>query len=157
MRIVPLAEHDEHLPELQRWFEREWADYYGPHGPGDAAADLQAYCRHDGLPLALIALRGGRLCGIAALKTDAIAGYERCQPWAGAALVAADLRRQGIGAELLRGLVAQARLQNFPEVYCATATAASLLQRLGWTRLPGTVHHGIELAVFVAATGAARA
>lgn len=148
-RIAPLADHPERLPELQRWFEQEWADYYGHCGPGDAAADLQAYCRHDGLPLALIALRGERLCGIAALKHDRIAGYEHCQPWAGAALVAAELRRQGIGAQLLRQLAARAHLQGFPKLYCATATAQSLLQRLGWTRLRDTVHHGVELAVFV--------
>jgi GNAT superfamily N-acetyltransferase len=148
-RIVRLFDHPDRLPELQHWFEQEWADYYGPEGPGDAAADLRAYCRADGLPLALIALRDERLCGIAALKTDSIAGYEHCQPWAGAALVAAELRRQGIGAELLRQLAAQARLQGFPKLYCATATAQSLLQRLGWTQLPNTVHHGVELAVFV--------
>ena len=148
-RIVPLATQAHYLPELQQWFEQEWADYYGPDGPGDAAADLQAYCRHDGLPLALIALHGDTLCGIAALKTDAIAGYEHCQPWAGAALVAADRRRQGIGAQLLRHLADLAHLQGFSQLYCATATAPSLLQRLGWTRLPDTVHHGVGLAVFV--------
>lgn len=155
LRFLPLAGHDEYLPELQRWFEQEWAGYYGPGGPGDAAADLQAYSRHDGLPLALIALRGERLCGIAALKHDSIQGYEHCQPWAGAALVAADLRRQGIGAALLRQLVLRAQWQGFAELYCATATAQSLLLRLGWTRLPDTVHHGVELAVFVTATASA--
>lgn len=148
-RVALLADHPDRLPELQRWFEQEWSDYYGPGGPGDAAADLQAYCRHDGVPMALIALRGERLCGIAALKTDRIAGYEHCQPWAGAALVSADLRRQGIGAQLLRQLVALAHSHGFPKLYCATATAQSLLQRQGWTRLHDTVHHGVELAVFV--------
>ena len=60
-RVVRLADHADHLPELQRWFAQEWADYYGPDGPGDAAADLQAYCRRDGLPLrTLMRLRLGR-------------------------------------------------------------------------------------------------
>ena len=65
------------------------------------------------------------------------------------AALRADLRRQGIGAELLRHLANLAHRQGFPQLYCATATAQSLLQRLGWTRLPDTVHHGVALTVFV--------
>ena len=58
LRLAHLADHPQHQPELRRWFETEWADYYGPQGPGDAAADLAAFAQRERLPLALIALRG---------------------------------------------------------------------------------------------------
>ena len=39
LRIAYLADHPEALPALERLFQIEWADYYGPAGPGDARQD----------------------------------------------------------------------------------------------------------------------
>jgi hypothetical protein len=68
--INHLADHREAVPVLKEWLETEWADYYGPTGPGDAAQDLIAYSSREKLPIGLVAFSEGRLCGIAALKPD---------------------------------------------------------------------------------------
>lgn len=148
LRIVALATQPRHQAELRRWFETEWADYYGPAGIGDAAADLAAFAHGDELPVALIAVRGDELCGIAALKRDAFRGFEALSPWASAGLVKPELRGRGIGAALIAGLEDEARRRGFTRIYGATSTAATLLRRRGWRERETVMHDGAEVAIF---------
>ena len=46
--IAPLADHQQWLPMLARWLEREWPGWYGPDGPGDAPNDLEPGTRSNG-------------------------------------------------------------------------------------------------------------
>lgn len=154
VRVLRLAECPEQMAELRAWFESEWADYYGPDGPGDAARDLAEFAREEGVPLGLVAVRGDELCGIAVLKPDSIPSLAHLRPWAGAGLVKPDLRRQGIGALLLRGLRKEARRQGYTRIYSATATAETLLQRLGWRKIDSVPHDGTVLAIYEVDTGA---
>ena len=70
MRIEPLRNHAEVLSTLVRWFETEWAPYYGPAGPGSARDDLSAAIDSNAgaLPETFVALddagavRGPRHC-----------------------------------------------------------------------------------------------
>jgi len=148
LRIVPLAQMPSCANELREWFESEWPDYYGPGGPGNAAADLSTFAQTDRLPLALVALRGDELCGMAALKAEAFADLHPLSPWASAGLVKPALRRSGIGAQLLAALEVQARSLGFARIYCATSTANSLLRRNGWQLLRIVAKDGTEVAVF---------
>lgn len=148
-RIVPLAAHTRYLPELQRWFEDEWPDYYGAGGPGNAATDLAAFARDaDALPLAVIALQGDALCGIAALKREAFGGLDALHPWASAGLVKRDLRGRGIGAQLIAALEYQARRLGHAQIWSATSTAATLLLRCGWHWRQTIVQDGSEFGVY---------
>jgi N-acetylglutamate synthase-like GNAT family acetyltransferase len=63
-------------------------------------------------------------------------------------LVVPGWRRRGIGAALLAGLLAEAQRLGFPRVFCATATAASLLERQGWRLLERTEHDGKPIAIY---------
>ena len=147
--IEPLAEHLETIPALTHWFESEWDDYYGPLGPGDAAADLASFARRDSLPVGLVAFCGVELCGVAALKADSIPTHAHLGPWASAGMVAPAYRGQGIGAQLLAALEEAARDLGFRHIYCGTGTSETLLLRTGWTLLERTVHDGEELAIFM--------
>ncbi|HSX59516.1 MAG TPA: GNAT family N-acetyltransferase [Tahibacter sp.] len=148
LAIVPLAARPQYLPELKHWFETEWADYYGAGGRGDAAADLAAFAGGDGLPFALIAVRGDELCGIAALKRDAFAGLDALFPWASAGLVKPALRGRGIGAALIAGLEDEARRRGYSKIYSATSTAETLLRRRAWRFRESVVHGGAAVAVY---------
>ena len=146
--VALLGDHPEALPVLEQLFEREWADYYGPQGPGDARRDLLAYSNRDGLPLGLIAIVDGEPCGIAVLKAESIPALPHVSPWASAGLVAPGCRRRGIGARLIVALEAHARAMGYPELHSATNTANSLLERLGWTFVARVPHEDGTLAVY---------
>jgi len=148
LTVEPLAAHRDALPLLAAWFRREWPAWYGPGGPGDARKDLESYADGGSLPVGVVALQEGRVCGVAALRAESIASHRHLTPWAAAGLVDPALRGRGIGAALVAALEAEARAQGFRRVYCATATAESLLRRRAWTLLERVLHDGQDLGVY---------
>lgn len=156
MVVRPLREHPELVSEFVHRFEQEWPGWYGPGGQGSALQDLRAFANPRGqLPLGVVAIsENNRACGLAALKASSIPEYSHLTPWAAAGYVLPELRGQGIGATLLAALVAEAEALGYNTVYCATSTAMSLLQRLGWHLLAETQHDGKPIFVF-ASQGAA--
>lgn len=146
--VALLAEHPEATADLRRLFENEWPDYYGPEGPGDAAADLAAFCGRDALPIGVVALHEGRAIGVAALKATSIDDCPQFAPWAAAALVAPAWRRRGVGAALIVALEELARRRGHAALYTGTATAISLMRRLGWEQLQTARQGGQDVAVF---------
>ena len=148
LSIEPLALHPQAIPLLQEWFEAEWPSYYGAGGRGSALHDLQSYANQGRLPVGVVALRGGSVCGVAALKAESIASRAHLSPWAAAGLVHPSMRGQGIGRLLLGALEEQARQLGFVRVYCGTSTAQSLLQRCGWQLIESIIHEGENLGVY---------
>lgn len=143
-----LAERRELLPVLTRWFEAEWPVYYRPDGPSDAKQDLQAYSNRDALPVGLVAFHQGTPCGFAVLKREPFPSHSHLFPWIGAAFVQPRLRRQGIGRLLIEALEREASRSGYSSVYCATGTAASLLERSGWRLLAEVIHQGQPVAIY---------
>lgn len=148
IHIDYLADHPEALPTLERLFRAEWADYYGPSGPGNARQDLLAYSSRGQLPVGVVAFVGSRPCGVAALKADSIATHQHLTPWIGAGMVAPEFRRHGIGARLASALEDVARELGFPTIYSGTSTADSLLVREGWQLMEVVEHHGEPLSIY---------
>jgi len=146
--LCHLAEHPELLSRLQVWFESEWPSWYGMAGRGNAEQDLQSYSNRGTVPVGLVALRGSRLCGVAALKSEAFPSHPQLSPWVGAALVEPSLRRQGIGRRILEGLESEARILGYRKVYCATGTATSLLERCDWQLIERVEHEGQQVSVY---------
>ena len=147
LTIEPLAHHAEVLPVLLSWYEAEWPEWYGS-GQGDAARDLQAFSNEGSLPVGIVALRDGVVCGVAALKAESIPSHKHLSPWAAAALVNRALRGQGIGLQLLLALEGQAKKLNFKRIYCGTSTADTLLQRASWQHLEQITHEGKALSIY---------
>lgn len=150
MLIRLLREHPEVIPELARAFEREWPEWYGEGGHGNALYDLGEFANDEGrLPVGVVALsEAGRPLGVAALKAASIPEYAHLTPWVAAGYVVPERRGRGIGAALVDALVAQAHALGYGTVYCATATADSLLQRLGWVLVERSRHDGSPICVY---------
>jgi len=152
--IVKLRERPELIGFLAEAFEREWPAWYGPGGNDDAMSDLTEWANPaDGLPLGIVALASDGSCiGAAALKQQWTTEYAHWRPWAAAGYVVPDLRRRGIGAALLSRLALEARGLGFDSLFCATATAGSLLRRLGWHLIESTEHDGLPIEIFATAS-----
>jgi GNAT superfamily N-acetyltransferase len=148
LSIEPLTSHPEALSELQAWFEAEWPSYYGAGGPGDAKRDLRAYSNTVGLPFGLVALFDGSVCGVAVLKADSIASHAHLSPWIAGGLVRPDLRRRGIGQQLVLALEKRAKAMGFDRIYCGTDTAEGLLRRSGWQLSERIVNEGEALGIY---------
>lgn len=77
LQIELLADHPQTIPILKEWFEQEWAPYYCPTGPGDAQTDLRNSCNGETLPITLIAITDGEICGTAALKSESVSTHNK--------------------------------------------------------------------------------
>jgi GNAT superfamily N-acetyltransferase len=148
LRIAHLADYPEAIPVIRRWFEREWAAYYGPGGPGDAEQDLLAYASRGTLPVGLIAFDDDQLCGIAALKSHSLSTHTHVGPWAAAGFVLPPFRGRGIGSSLLQALEEVARGFGYATMYCGTATAIGLLERHGWQFMERVSYDGEEVSIY---------
>lgn len=145
VEIELLADHPEAIPQLSEWFRREWAPYYGPGGPGNAAGDLSESSNRDVLPVALLAVMRGEVCGTAALKRESVTTHPDLTPWLAALLVSPRFRGRGIGARLVAAVEELASRLGFECIYAGTEAASdggqddspleSLLVRRDWTFL----------------------
>lgn len=130
---MPLADVDFVIPALVRWFEDEWAPWYGPNGNGDAMADLLESCDLHSLPIVVVALgHDRRVLGTAALKPESLGGELGLSPWLAAMLVGTDFRNRGIGNELVRWIEEFSKASGYEKIYATTDSARSMLLRRGW-------------------------
>ncbi len=89
----------------------------------------------DALPLCLIALQGGELIGAINLVDNDDDDHTDWHPWLAGMVVAAPHRGQGIGSQLVRALLVEAKRLNFDRVYFGT-DGPHFYERLG-----AFVHH----------------
>jgi GNAT superfamily N-acetyltransferase len=148
IRIERLAAHRRFLPLLRTWLELEWPSHYGAGGAGNAEADLRAYAGTTSLPIGVVALSGGEIRGLAALKAHSMPSRPDLGPWAGAGIVPAPYRRRGIGAKLLAAVEDAARGLGFTRIHCATGTSSTLLERNAWRLRERIDHEGESLAIY---------
>src|SRR5439155_7928630 len=102
---------------------------------GNAMQDLREFSNQTSLPVGVVALRDGVVCGAAALKAESIPSHKHLSPWAAAGLVNPALRGQGIGFQLLLGLEEQAKGLGFKRIYCGSSSADTCLRRADWRGL----------------------
>ena len=151
-RIEWLADHPGIVPTLVQWFEREWAPYYGPEGPGNALAELRDSSRCSKLPVALVAFCDGNICGTAALKTASVSTHHHLTPWLAALIVDPAFRRRGVGRRLIAAVEGLARRFDYDIIHAATGTKrkapASLLRARGWVLTETVPHFVFPLSIF---------
>ena len=133
--VEPLELHPEVLPLLVAWYEAEWPEWYCS-GRGNATQDLREFSNQTSLPVGVVALCDGVVCGAAALKAESIPSYKYLSPWAAAGLVDPALRGRGIGFQLLLALEEQAKALGFKRIYCGSSSADTLLRRADWRSDP---------------------
>ena len=156
--IGPLADHPDAIPVLEEWFEREWAPYYGPEGPGDAERDLHETTNRDSLPITLVAREDGVLCGTAALKQASVSTHPELGPWLAALLVAPAYRGKGIADRLVQTIEAMARRMGFQALYVGTNPATDggsdaesledLVRRRGWRLVDRVEYFVSDAAIY---------
>lgn len=128
-----LADHPEALPILAEWQHREW----GHLRPGDTAEKrmlrLQGYSNRDCVPLTVVALEAGHVLGSASLIPHDMDTRMELKPWLAGVYVGEAYRRRGIGAELVRRIMAEAGKLSIPLLYLYTVHSEKFYAALGWT------------------------
>jgi predicted N-acetyltransferase YhbS len=135
MRIVHLHEVPRRREAAALLIHHEfWSEVPGASVEKMAARLSNASARET-LPLCLIALQGDELLGAVNLVENDDDDHTDWRPWLAGMVVAAPHRGQGIGSQLVRALLVEAKRMNFERVYFGT-DGPRFYERLG-----AVVHH----------------
>jgi N-acetylglutamate synthase-like GNAT family acetyltransferase len=145
--IEYLADHPEALPLLARWQHAEW----GNLRPGDSLearrTRLQSYSNRDRIPLTVVALEDGHVLGSASLVSHDMETRMELTPWLAGVFVGESYRRKGIGAGLVRRIMAEAGKLEVPLLYLYTVHSEKFYAALGWTLLEHSGYREQKVAI----------
>ena len=152
LKVELLADHPEALPILKELFESEWEPYYGAAGPGDAETDIKNSANRTELPIAVVAIVDGNICGTAALKMESVTTYPDYFPWLAALLVAPAYRRQGIGEQLIAKIENLAKQLGYKEIFVGTGKKSGMsevtLDKRDWKFIDKSDYFVSEASVY---------
>ena len=132
VRFARLDDVPHLVDTLVAWYEREWLEYYGLGGPGDARANVRACLEATILPQCLVALDvDGAAMGTVTLRERSFS-HRELTPWVGALLVEPSHRRKGVGSALVGAAEEEARRLGFATLHMSTDSAQSIVERRGW-------------------------
>ncbi len=118
--IHHLFEQPQHAAAVARLIH----DEFWTAVPGASAAAMQARLATasspDHVPLCLVALRGGQAIGVVNLVDNDDEEHTDWWPWLAGMVVAEPWRAQGVGAALVRALLAEAWRLGIDRVYFGT-------------------------------------
>ncbi|MBC8258073.1 MAG: GNAT family N-acetyltransferase [SAR324 cluster bacterium] len=150
--IELIADHPEALAVLKGLFESEWEPYYGASGAGDAETDIKNSANRTELPIAVVAIFDGNICGTAALKMESVTTYPDFFPWLAGLLVAPEYRRQGIGEQLIIEIEKLAKQLGYENIYVGTGEKSGMseitLDKRNWKYVDKSEYFVSEASVY---------
>lgn len=147
MNIDYLADHEEVIPALARWFYEEWAYLHPDRTLEDVRRALEERTTRGRIPVALVAIEGKELLGSVSLKTHDMDTHLELTPWLAGLYVAARRRKQGIGTLLVEAIENEARELGVQKAYLHTPGSEAFYTRRGWCVTQRTQYHGYPVPV----------
>jgi GNAT superfamily N-acetyltransferase len=147
MRIEPLGNHPELLPELAQLHFDEW-QHLSPGVTLEArVGKLEQMALSSGMPLVVIAREGDQLVGSAALVEHDMRTRTDLSPWLASVFVKPEWRKRGLATRLVRRIEAEAVRQGIAKLYLFTEHARSLYMRLDWHDLEHCEYEGVGVTI----------
>jgi predicted N-acetyltransferase YhbS len=102
MEITFLKQHTDSIPLIAEWYYREWKAIYAASGMSfeDVKRAIVGRANTDRIPLAVVALDGGRVIGTGCLKVHDMDTRTELTPWLAGIYVELKQRGKGIGSKI---------------------------------------------------------
>src|SRR3954470_15111878 len=117
MTIEYLADHPETLETIVQWTHQEWGDVRGGETLEQRRKRFAGSMNRDRIPLSVVALEDGEVLGSASLIAHDMETRMELTPWLASVFVGEQYRRHGVGAELVRRIMAEAGKLKLPLLY----------------------------------------
>lgn len=153
MAIRFLADRPGDVDTLARWHHAQWGDLYSDWSLDTATAELRDHATRRTRPTTLIALDdvGGPsgptplLGSVSLVDEDAPELAAHGDAWLASLYVVPEMRGRGLGARLVRALVAHAAAQGVPRLWLFTPEHAAFYAKLGWRPLGRAQLRGVAV------------
>lgn len=147
MRIEYLSDYPEAVATLAQWQHAEW----GHLRPGDTvekrAARLEGFSNGNRIPLTVVAFEGDEVLGSASLIEHDMETRMELTPWLAGVFVGEAYRRRGIGAELVRRIMMEARRPQVRLLYLYTVQSGKFYAALGWKLMERTSYRDQSIVI----------
>jgi GNAT superfamily N-acetyltransferase len=149
MEIEFLKQHTESIPVIAEWYYREWKAIYEASGMSfeDVKRTVAERANPDRIPLAVVALDGGRVVGTGCLKVHDMDTRAELTPWLAGIYVERNERRQGLGSVLVSSLEGIAKNLGTQRLYLYTPQSAGFYTRLGWAEYERPAYKGQSVTI----------
>jgi N-acetylglutamate synthase-like GNAT family acetyltransferase len=131
--IEYLADRREFVTTIAHWLHEEWGHLRPNETVHDRAARVERGCGHHEIPTTFVAVAKGQPVGCASLIEHDMLTRPELSPWLAGVFVPCQHRKRGIGADLVRRVVREARSLGVPRLYLYTPGSGGLYLRLGWS------------------------
>lgn len=147
MTIDYLDDHPEAMGTLAQWQHQEWGHLRKDDTLEKRLARMQQFLNRDRIPLTVVALEAGEVLGSASLIDHDMETRMELTPWLASVFVGEPYRRRGIGAQLVRRIMAEAARLEVPLLYLYTVHSERFYGALGWTLAERTAYREQKVVV----------
>jgi len=128
------------------WHHETWAHLTG-RSHAERIREFDEQLESDRIPLTVVAFADGRPVGSASLLVEDMDTHPDWTPWLASVFVVPAFRRNGIGEQLCRRIVAEARRLSVPRLYLYTPDQAPFYARQGWRTLAQETYHSEAVTI----------
>lgn len=148
MELVLLADHEQSVPLVAKWYVEQWGYLAGVGSFEEMIETLQTYLNRDDMPLMVLAKDGDEFLGVAQLKFHEMDMYPEKEHWLGGVYVCNAHRGKGLAEAIINEIIRLARQCQVKTLYLQTENLqGGLYKRLGWQPIEQVNNKGAEVLV----------
>lgn len=149
VRIEHLGKYRAAIPEIAAWLHAQWGHLMPDVSLSMLATIFENRITPHQIPETFVALRDGEIVGTASLVDHDMSTRKDLSPWLAAVYIKAECRDEGIGSQLVQGIMDEAAFLGLKRFYLFTQNRVDFYTRLGWKVLTETVYRGEQVTVMV--------
>jgi N-acetylglutamate synthase-like GNAT family acetyltransferase len=139
--ITDLKTEPRHISQLAGWHHHEWSSLNPGQTVDQRIESMSSYLSDDLVPSTFIA-EGTHLMGSAAIIENDMDTRPELMPWLASVFVAKEYRNRGVGSQLVKHVMEEARKGGIEKLYLFTPDRVAFYQRLGWRVLSNEEYRG---------------
>jgi predicted N-acetyltransferase YhbS len=148
IQIVDLRDAPQHLPQLAAWHHEQWSYLNPGQTLHHRIEKMHDHLQPIPLPRTFVAVADhGAPMGSASLVAHDMDTHPELTPWLASVFVAPIHRQKGIGAALVRRVMAAAREAGIETLSLFTPDQEAFYQSLGWHTIAKERYHGDEVTL----------
>lgn len=149
MQFKLLAQRQEAIPIVGRWYNRDWGQRLDNETEAESIAKLDKYLNEDRIPFIVVASDGDEILGAAQLKFREMGDlFPDKEHWLGGVFVDPQHRGCGIASRLVQEIVRRALDFGVTTLHLQTERLdGGLYYKLGWRPVTRAKNRGLDVLV----------
>ena len=148
--VIDLKKEPTHIEQLAKWHHDEWS-FLNPNGTVESRRQkMLRYLEEGPVPRTFIAKLDKQLVGSAAIVDSDMDTHPEYTPWLASVFVPPERRCKGIGAMLVKHVMAHASEHGIRVMYLFTPDKEEFYKRLGWATLSKEQYRNCPVTVMKA-------